>query len=650
MEIPPTTEESSNYDAGIAAYYRGHYEIAMYDFEQRAVQGDPVAQFCLGYMYKHDKGVPPDPQKAIEWYTKAAQQGYAPAQNDLGVIYGRIGQQSLFLGDESGIEGLTKALQLFKNAADQGNPTSQFNAALMYQLVASLSSAVSPFTNYSRSMKCHRLVVSLNEKAAAQNYPPAQYELATIYRTGSLGATKDSKRALELLTEAATPNPNAALRYKNGYPLAQHDLATMYARDGNFTEAVKWYQMAAIQVAAAQGVAESQFHLGLAYHKGDGVNQDTKEAAKWYQMAAVGGYASAQNSLSVLYSKGTGVPYSPEMASRLAFQAAQQGNAIAQANIGKAFAEGLEGLDAIPQDDVEAYYWYSLAIKDKASLDKAQYPNFASEASKALETVGSKLTKDQRNAIQKRVDEWKPRILHGSGTGFYINETHVLTNAHVVRWEDNYGREHEFDEVRIGFRYVEEKLGSVDSEVDLALLIDSSQNTETATFRRYPVDLGEEIAVFGYPLSNVLSYRGNGTSGIVSGLSSTIADAYPDNHFQHTAPIQGGNSGGPILDTAGNVVGVVVSALNPSLVWRNGEIEIADVQNVNFAIKFNVIEEFLQRNNVTDYAMAEDSSSTINLKEISIKAEKFTVPVLGFVNKPDETPLPLEEIGIDGLN
>ena len=381
MEIPPTAQESSNYDAGIAAYYRGHYEMAMYDFEQRAVvHNDPVAQFCLGFMYKHGKGVPPDPQKAIEWYTKAAEQDYVPAQNDLGVMYERIGTRVLLSGEESGIKILITALRGFHDAAKQGNPTAQFNAALMCRLAASLSLSVPSFIDSTKAMEFHRLVVSWNEKAAAQNYPPAQYELATIYRTGSSGTTEDLQKALELFTKAATPNPNAALRYKQGYPLAQHDLATMYAREGNFTEALKWYQMAAVQVTAGQGIAESQFHLGLAYHKGDGVNQNFEEAAKWYQMAVDRGYASAQNSLSVLYSEGVGVPYNPEMASRLAFQAAQQGNPIAQANIGKAFAEGL---DAIPQDDVEAYYWYSLAIKDKASLDKTQDPDFATETSRS---------------------------------------------------------------------------------------------------------------------------------------------------------------------------------------------------------------------------------------------------------------------------
>ena len=82
MEISSTVNESSNYDAGLAAYHRGHYEVAMYDFESRAIKGDPVAQFCLGFMYKHGKGVPHNREKAIAWYTKAAEQGYAPAQND----------------------------------------------------------------------------------------------------------------------------------------------------------------------------------------------------------------------------------------------------------------------------------------------------------------------------------------------------------------------------------------------------------------------------------------------------------------------------------------------------------------------------------------------------------------------------------------
>jgi TPR repeat protein len=145
MEIPPTAEESSNYDAGIAAYKRGHYDVAIYDFEQRAVQGDPIAQFCLAFMYKHGKGVPQNFQNAIEWYIKSAEQGYVPAQNDLGIIYSRIVEKKEFSYEEIEKEGLEsvimsysmKSVESFTEAANRNNAIAQFNLALVDILVAS---------------------------------------------------------------------------------------------------------------------------------------------------------------------------------------------------------------------------------------------------------------------------------------------------------------------------------------------------------------------------------------------------------------------------------------------------------------------------------------------------------------------------------
>ena len=649
MEISSTVNESSNYDAGLAAYHRGHYEVAMYDFESRAIKGDPVAQFCLGFMYKHGKGVPHNREKAIAWYTKAAEQGYAPAQNDLGVMYLRLWEEPVLLGERSvNMDFLTLALEWFDRATQQNNPTAQFNLASVY---AQNAASLERFGESQRIMELYQQVEIWYKKAAEQDYAPAQFHLAMMmYEEGLFEVDADFEKAVELYTKAASPDLETTTPYKQGYALAQHQLALMYHTGKgvkqDIKKAAKWYQR-----AAEQGLAESQFSLGLLYQMGNEVNQDFKEAEKWYQEAAEQGFARAQNNLAEMCEASGEVHKNPEKVLRLLFGAAQQGYALSQSSLGRVFEGGLFG---VPKDKVEAYYWYSLAANDKIRLDEAVEDNMVAKVAARRETVGSMLTEEERNEIQKQVDNWKPKRLVSAGTGFYINKTHVLTNAHVVRRADERGRlVHEYDEVRINFRYVEEKSRSVDPEVDLALLVDRRGNTDdVATFRSYPVDFGEDIVVFGYPLSNVLSYRGNGTSGIVSGLTSTIDDSQPDNLFQHTAPIQEGNSGGPVLDSAGNVVGVVASSLNPNFVWH---------QNVNFAIKFNVIAEFLNQNEA-DYVTFQQmiisgenatiihrKTAAINKEEIYVRSEKFTVPVLCFMNKRMESPLPVEEIGIDGL-
>ena len=617
----------SNYDAGIAAYERGHYEVALYDFEKRAMKGDGdrLAEFYLGYMYKHGKGVAQDLEKAVEWYTKAAKKKYFPAMNDFAVaaveeavrleeVATRLAARSIGGGQEVlRIRNLTEpsiktlkelTARFLQSLAEYGNPTTQFNLGIMciYDYDALPENLKKPEEWF--------------QKAANQGHVPAQYHLARIYEEGLDGVvTPDLEKALKWYTKAA----------EQGYAPAQSRLATMY-REGKGVDQDLPKAFGLHHQAAVQGHAESQFVLGVMYARGEVGNPDFQEGAQWFQKAAEQGYATAQNNLAHMYLEGKGVPQNTEKALRFAFEAAHQGTAITQNLLGNAFAEGLYGVAKV---DVEAYYWYSLAARTLADLNQAADPNLVTDILARREEVGKRLTEEQRNEIQQQVADWQPKVLVSSGTGFYINETLILTNAHVVN---------SYDEVRIPYRRV--TVSARDTDVDFALLVDSVQNPDTARFRSSSVELGEEIAVFGYPLSRVLSYKGNSTSGIVSGLASPIADAHPDNLFQHTAPIQGGNSGGPVLDAAGNVVGVVVSSLNPDAI-RN--------QNVNFAIKFNVIEDFLKKNQVTDY---EDPipvpGRAIDWGAVFKKAQMFTVPVLCFENRGKD-PLPLEEIGVDGL-
>ena len=70
---------------------------------------------------------------------------------------------------------------------------------------------------------------------------------------------------------------------------------------------------------------------------------------------------------------------------------------------------------------------------------------------------------------------------------------------------------------------------------------------------------GENVEAFGYPLSQALTTSDNFTTGIVTALAGIGDDS---RFYQISAPVQPGDSGGPLLDENGNLVGVVSSKLN----------------------------------------------------------------------------------------
>ena len=206
----------------------------------------------------------------------------------------------------------------------------------------------------------------------------------------------------------------------------------------------------------------------------------------------------------------------------------------------------------------------------------------------------------------------RPLEIASTGTGFYVSsQGHMLTNEHVVKG---------CREVRIP-PSTTIAIVARDTVVDLALLKGPSGAADAAAeFRQgRGIRPGDDIIVIGYPLRGVLASEANVTAGTVSALAGPADDR---RFFQITAPVQPGNSGGPVLDMAGHAVGVVVAKLNAIRIARaTGDIP----QNVNFAISAGTARAFLDAQNVP----YETAPSTNDLKpaDIAAKARRFTVPV-----------------------
>ena len=165
------------------------------------------------------------------------------------------------------------------------------------------------------------------------------------------------------------------------------------------------------------------------------------------------------------------------------------------------------------------------------------------------------------------------------------NEGHIVTNAHVVA---------NCSEIRVRDgegNFETGRLLAKDTTNDLALLKVNAKPTRLGALR-FGVRLGENIKAFGYPMSQVSATSGNFTTGNVTALAGLADDT---RFYQISVPIQPGNSGGPLLDENGNLVGVVSSKLSfLSEIKSQGDIP----ENVNFAIKTSVAANFLQYNNI----------------------------------------------------
>jgi S1-C subfamily serine protease len=160
----------------------------------------------------------------------------------------------------------------------------------------------------------------------------------------------------------------------------------------------------------------------------------------------------------------------------------------------------------------------------------------------------------------------------------------VLTNQHVTQGCDT------LTVVDGEQRRLKAKLVGADVANDLALLRTERGFPTSASFRRgAALQAGESVTVVGFPLASILGFEPNVTFGYVSATGGLRGDS---TRFQISAPIHKGNSGGPILDQGGQVIGIVTAKLDALAVQkRTGDLP----QNISFGVRGEVAQTFLER-------------------------------------------------------
>lgn len=207
--------------------------------------------------------------------------------------------------------------------------------------------------------------------------------------------------------------------------------------------------------------------------------------------------------------------------------------------------------------------------------------------------------------------------LSSTGTGFFVNKNgNVITNDHVVS---------QCVAITVsvaGDSYIS-RLVKTDRDRDIAILATDYHTPTFALFNENTKGerLGENVLALGYPLYGVLSSSINLTTGNISSMLGVKDD---ENVYQITAPIQAGNSGGPVINQRGLVAGVVQSKLNALELSRfTGDL----AQNVNFAIKSAKIKSFLSENKIRYHTRRYGDVQDRTTVDLADEARAYTVQI-----------------------
>jgi TPR repeat protein len=239
------------------------------DLSEKAGMGDPESQYLLGRCYENGEGVEKDYfTKATLWISKAANQSYAPAQNNMGHRY---------LMGQGVAQDSTEAVAWYRKAANQGYAKSLAMLGSLYDTGEGVQ-------------KDQVKAVVFWRSAAEKGLASAQYHMGLRHSRG-IGVAKEDSLAAEWFRKAA----------KQDYVEAQHALGNCYLKgEGvpkDYSIAEGW-----LEKAAQSGHAMANYALGQLYEAGEAVPKNLTEAYAYYNIAGAT-EEKARNALAELEKK-----------------------------------------------------------------------------------------------------------------------------------------------------------------------------------------------------------------------------------------------------------------------------------------------------------------------------------------------------------
>lgn len=244
---------------------------------------------------------------------------------------------------------------------------------------------------------------------------------------------------------------------------------------------------------------------------------------------------------------------------------------------------------------------------------------------------------NERVKIEKTMEEVKEEeikhLTSWSGTGFALNQGHIVTNYHVVEGANSIkvkGIKGDFN------TEYNAKVVATDKINDIAVIrIEDDHFTSFGAIpykiKKSMSEVGESVWALGYPMTAVMGEEIKFTDGKISSRTGIQGDL---SMYQISVPIQPGNSGGPLFDNNGNIIGITSAGLNR---------EQFNSENVNYAIKTSYLYNLLESTLTTSILPQGTSMQGQPLTEKIKLAKKFVYMIL--CSPKDENDL-LEEIKI----